>query len=839
MFLGRFPLVVGISAVLSCPISTQAQERPLEQVDAVVQFDSGEVRSALRHRGVIYAEQVQIDGVPWVRLQFDDAILGQPGPNGSPTLLRLTSMLDGAQQLMNATHLEQWSYTSAYFNGDTVLVEIIADPDAAPSRVSMKQAWAGVMYSGDGGISSICFGTDDRQLSNDPAQGRLVSVGCTAWLFNDANRCFLTAGHCTTNSTSLMEFNVPLSQSNGTIVHPPPTDQYAVDLTSVQSQSGGAGNDWKYFGCFPNTTTGLTPIQAQGAFYTLAAAPPAVGNPAQPIRITGYGTVSSPVSLTWNQVQKTHVGPYFSFTGTLIRYQTDTTGGNSGSPVVDEDAQLAIGIHTHAGCTSTGGSNQGTAINHPNLLNALANPQGVCIPQGFTIGATPTSQTVCAPDDAVYTIDIGQGNGDGDPVTLSANAPAGTTVSFSVNPVFPPGSSIMTISNTAAAAPSLYMVQVTGVDPKYTLNANVTLELYNGVPAQPALALPADGATGVYPAPSFGWNAVAQAQSYDIQVASDPAFTQLIVEANVALNAYSGTALAHFTTHYWRVRANSPCGSSDYSTAFSFTTGTTPPILLVDDDDNNPDVRSYYTAALDGLSLQYDIWNTANSDNEPSPAQLAPYQTIIWFTGDEFGGFCGPSAASEAALSQWLDAGGCLFICSQDYRYDRGFTNFMDTRLGVATITNDVSQTSVTGLGSVFTGYGPYTLSYPFTNFSDRMVADADAELSFNGNQQGAAVNKDGGTWRTSFWGFPLEAVNDANARRDLIARILDWCSDLVPEPCAGDIAGNNSAVDIDDLLMVINNWGAVTPNPADIDDDGDVDVDDLLAVINAWGPCE
>ena len=40
-------------------------------------------------------------------------------------------------------------------------------------------------------------------------------------------------------------------------------------------------------------------------------------------------------------------------------------------------------------------------------------------------------------------------------------------------------------------------------------------------------------------------------------------------------------------------------------------------ILLVDDDDNNPDVRAYYTAALDALGKSYQIWDTGHSDSEP------------------------------------------------------------------------------------------------------------------------------------------------------------------------------------------------------------------------------
>jgi len=53
---------------------------------------------------------------------------------------------------------------------------------------------------------------------------------------------------------------------------------------------------------------------------------------------------------------------------------------------------------------------------------------------------------------------------------------------------------------------------------------------------------------------------------------------------------------------------------------------------------------------------------------------------------------------------------------------------------------------------------------------------------------------------------------------------------------CSGD-TDNSGAVNIDDLLFIINNWGTSNPT-ADIDDDGDVDIDDLLGVINNWGSC-
>ena len=169
----------------------------------------------------------------------------------------------------------------------------------------------------------------------------------------------------------VVEFNYPLSDSNGCPGHPGPEDQYAVDLDFLQSSgSAGSGDDWAYFGCFPNTETGLTPYEAQGQYFVLADVPPPVDG--QMIRITGNGTTQSPIPNEWNRAQKTHVGPYTSFSGTTVQYQVDTTAGNSGSPVINEETGEAIGIHTHAGCMIDGGENSGTAINHPGLQDALA-----------------------------------------------------------------------------------------------------------------------------------------------------------------------------------------------------------------------------------------------------------------------------------------------------------------------------------------------------------------------------------------------------------------------------------------------------------------------------------
>ncbi|HZI14190.1 MAG TPA: PepSY domain-containing protein [Myxococcus sp.] len=95
-------------------------------------------------------------------------------------------------------------------------------------------------------------------------------------------------------------------------------------------------------------------------------------------------------------------------------------------------------------------------------------------------------------------------------------------------------------------------------------------------PGVATLSTPANGATGVAQAPVLDWSDVAGATSYEVQVATDSAFTNVVRSAS-ALSASSwavSPALAGNTSYFWRVRAVNNCASGGFSAAFSFTTTT-------------------------------------------------------------------------------------------------------------------------------------------------------------------------------------------------------------------------------------------------------------------------
>jgi hypothetical protein len=71
---------------------------------------------------------------------------------------------------------------------------------------------------------------------------------------------------------------------------------------------------------------------------------------------------------------------------------------------------------------------------------------------------------------------------------------------------------------------------------------------------------------------------------------------------------------------------------------------------------------------------------------------------------------------------------------------------------------------------------------------------------------------------------------------RDFDAQRWDVLAQVIAITCIEDLDGSGG-VDVDDLLILLADWGAVV-SPADINGDGVVNVNDLLLLLEAWGEC-
>ncbi len=383
---------------------------------------------------------VRADG-PWLRLFFKDCELGKN------SYLKIRSHKDGAVQRLDATALKNWNNSSAFFNGQAVDVSLHVAPGDKGIHYGIESLMVGDVPDNNGPIQeSICGTTDDRRPSNDRATGRLVPVGCTGWIIS--NGTILTAGHCAGARMQVLQFNVPASNANGVINNPAPEHQYPVIAASVNADDGGVGNDWCVFNCAPNAQTGLLPGERQRAFFRVSRD----SNPTN-IRITGYGVDGpapgfgrGPRDAT-NQTQQTHNGASRGETVTNANraswnYSTDTQGGNSGSPIIINGTNTTIGIHSHGGCSASGGGNNGTSFENDLIENAVRNIIGtntVHIDNGDLIAAEDGSafrpfNTIAegmgsVPSGGVLSIAPGRYNGAvriTKPMTL--RAPVGTVV---------------------------------------------------------------------------------------------------------------------------------------------------------------------------------------------------------------------------------------------------------------------------------------------------------------------------------------------------------------------------------------------------------------------------
>jgi subtilisin-like proprotein convertase family protein len=209
-----------------------------------------------------------------------------------------------------------------------------------------------------------------------------------------------------------------------------------------------------------------------------------------------------------------------------------------------------------------------TCVTDPDISFSGTNlSQDVCVNPGPT-AITPVTLTTTAVGGYSNTVNL----------AFNPVLPTGITGGFSLNnfvPAAAPGTdSILNLSvdNTASAGLNTITVEASGTG-AVTKSVDVSLNVIFPI-STPTLSSPTEGSTGVAINTSFSWTAVSGASSYDIDIATDPAFSNIVSSANVGTNSYTpGASLSDSTVYYWRVRANDSCGSTDYAMAAFETVG--------------------------------------------------------------------------------------------------------------------------------------------------------------------------------------------------------------------------------------------------------------------------
>ena len=230
-------------------------------------------------------------------------------------------------------------------------------------------------------------------------------------------------------------------------------------------------------------------------------------------------------------------------------------------------------------------------------------------------------------------------------------------------------------------------------------------------------------------------------------------------------------------------------------------------LLYVDSDNENTETR--ITTALNAWSGSYTRWNTYETGNGVVPIDtLRAYRMVLWASADQ--NTSSITSGNQTNLATYLDEGGALLFSGENYLSTYGSADFTSDYLHVANYTTSISGNQITGESGDPVGDGvTLTLSYPsgLAEYPDEIVPDAEAAVVFRMQSSADPVvirypESGSSTYRTMFFGVPLEAFPEASSARNniglVIERSLAWLGgtgDFIPPEMPQDVvlSGNGT----------------------------------------------
>jgi len=196
----------------------------------------------------------------------------------------------------------------------------------------------------------------------------------------------------------------------------------------------------------------------------------------------------------------------------------------------------------------------------------------------FRINADPTNVKTCNDGTNFAAINLASINDFVTPVNLAASPVSGFTTTFEANPVTPPGSTTATMAGDGTAATGTKTLTVTGTSGSLVHTAEIELSIFAPITSSPELKTPANNAKDVSPRPTFTWTSSPNAETYKLQVASDPGFSNIVFDrSGITGTSFTLTInLATDTQYYWRIYAENICGNVISEQVFKFRTSPGP-----------------------------------------------------------------------------------------------------------------------------------------------------------------------------------------------------------------------------------------------------------------------
>jgi hypothetical protein len=564
----------------------------------------------------------------------------------------------------NQDHAQLWT---PMLDGEEILVEVRVPKDRRDSLdLKLSSINAGftdfnnplAVLSGACNIDVVCPQGDGwrDQIRSVGAYSRGGIDYCSGALVNnvrgDGKSYFLTANHCGVTASTQASVVIYWNYQNSTCRAPGSSASGGTgDGSRAQFNTGVivrgtyAASDFTLV----ETQTPVNPafdLYWSGLDATTTLAPSTVGIHHPGVQEKRISFANDPLTVTG------YLGTTSPGDGTHLRVftwqQGTTEGGSSGSPIFNPNSKRIVGqLHGgYASCSDTRSDwygwtnvswNGGGAA--ASQLKAWLDPDNTGTQSfdgrgnaPFTVAVNPGTVGVCSSaGSTALALTIGATAGFSGLVDLTASgAPAGATTTFAPTPVAAPGTSTLTVGGLGGATAGAYTLSITGTSGTDSVTRTVPFGLSSASPLAATLSTPANGAIGLSSNPVLTWTASSGATEYRVEIATDAAFSNNIVNQVVTGTSYTvTTALPGNTMHYWRVTANNYCGNAPVSTVYTFKTASAPGQC---DDSTSP-----VTVFQDDVEAGVGGWTTTGSTGASTWVRSAARPnsgSYAWYAND-------------------------------------------------------------------------------------------------------------------------------------------------------------------------------------------------------------
>ncbi len=203
-----------------------------------------------------------------------------------------------------------------------------------------------------------------------------------------------------------------------------------------------------------------------------------------------------------------------------------------------------------------------TGINNPIAINTTSG----------------NKKTVCSDSNDSVTYDLlytKQTNVSGTTNFAINGLPAGASAVFSPASLTTEGNFTLEITGLSNVDAGIYNLDVTATNNGVVIHKNLILHVLKDNFTEQYLVSPIDGAGNLRLPFTLEWETHPNAESYNIQIALNSSFNNIIIDETVESTTFSikdGTyGISYGNTYYWRVKPVNQCAEGTFSTAYRFT----------------------------------------------------------------------------------------------------------------------------------------------------------------------------------------------------------------------------------------------------------------------------